>query len=84
MKNIFKLFMILIILTTVLCSCFPLNPYRSGGQGYGYGGQGYGYGGQGYGYRGQGYGYRGQGARHHRHHHEYRGQGEWNYNSLHE
>ena len=96
MKKLIKLFIILIILSAGLSSCFPLYPGRYGDQGYigqGYRGQGYrdyGYRGQEYrnqGYRDNGYrgqGYRGQGDRNNRHHDRYSDRGDWNYNSRHE
>lgn len=73
MKKVFKLFLVLIILSAGLCSCFPLSPYSYGNQGYG-----------GHGYRNYGYsnqGYRGHGDRHNRHSDGYR---DWSYNSPHE
>jgi hypothetical protein len=75
MKKVYKLFLILIIMSLSLVSCFPLYPYSYGGQGYG-----------GHGYRNYGYGnqgYRGHGDRSGRHHGGYRDRGDWNYNSPH-
>jgi hypothetical protein len=81
MKKVYKLFLILIILSVSLFSCFPLSPNSYGNQGYR--GQGY----RSHGYRDYGYrdqGYRGQRERHNKHHDGYRDRGEWSYNSPHE
>jgi hypothetical protein len=81
MKKIFKLFLILIILSAGLYSCFPLSPNGYGNQGYrgqGYRGQGY----RNYGYSNQGY--RGHGDRQNRHRDGYRDRGDWSYNTPHE
>jgi hypothetical protein len=74
MKKVYKLVLILILLSVGLYSCFPFAAsygYQSN-RGHGYRGQGY----RNYGYQEQGY--RGHGDRHNRH------RGDWSYNSPHE
>ena len=91
MKKIIKLFIILIVLSVGLYSCFPLSPYSYGSQTYrGRGYRDYAYNSQGYrgqGYRDYGYRsqeYRGHVERHKKHHERNRDRGDWNYNSPHE
>jgi hypothetical protein len=85
MKKVYKLVLILIVLSVGLFSCFPFAPYGYGYQSYrGQGYRNYGYYDQGYrnyGYNNQGY--RGHGDRHNRHRDGYRDRGDWNYNSPH-
>jgi|WetSurMetagenome_2_1015567.scaffolds.fasta_scaffold1189143_1 hypothetical protein len=79
MKKVYKLILILIVLSMSLYSCFPLLTYSNGYRGDGYRGHGY----RSYGY--YDYAYRGHGEKHVRHHDRNRDRdrdrGEWSYNS---
>ena len=75
MKKVYKLFLILIVLSLSLYSCFPLSPNSYGNHGY----RGQGYGGQ----RHRDYGYRDQGGRHNKHYDGNRDRGGLSYDSHH-